>query len=94
MAKQKAKAKSSKRKKQEEDSDNASLDPNEYFVGTLLDATSVRTRPHPQRANVERVIQAKTGVVQKTMVHWVSALLHRLPCFPHPDTPPSAALPR
>lgn len=92
MAKQKAKAKSSKRKKQDSDSESGGLEPNEYVVGTSLDATSVRTRSHPQRVHIERILQAKTNIVQKSAVHWVSALLHRLPYFPQPDTPASPQL--
>ena len=79
MAKSRAKAKSNKKQKQNEDPGRNALEPDEYVVGTLPVPTPARTRI--LSASLEKVLQAKVNVIQKTTIHWVSALLHR-PLFP------------
>lgn len=48
-----SKAKNNKKQKQKKDSGGGSLESDEYFVGTLLNTTSARTRPNPQRVSRE-----------------------------------------
>lgn len=66
-----------------------------------MNTTSVRwsmqsplERVRTLNASLEKVLEARVIVIRKGTIHWVSALLHRPPYFPQPDTPPSAAIPR